>query len=124
MTELTWLKSWSFYQEVDVPEHLQELLIDGEKAAAAYKTVRDVAVITNKRILLADRQGMTGKKIEVYTIPFASINMYSTENAGTFDANAEIELWTKSGRFQVESPQKSRYPKTRPVDCRSDLVIL
>lgn len=58
-------------------------------------------MVTNKRIIIADKQGITGKKVEVYTIPFKSIVMYSSENAGVLDLNAEIELWTRVGNFKL-----------------------
>lgn len=60
-----------------------------------------MAVVTNKRFIISDKQGLTGKKVEVYTIPFNSINMYSTENAGKLDFNAEIELWTRAGKMKI-----------------------
>ncbi|MGY4690915.1 PH domain-containing protein [Salibacterium sp. K-3] len=56
--------------------------------------------------MIADKQGITGKKVEVYTIPFSSIVMYSSENSGTFDLNAEIELWTKVGRMKLHLNKK------------------
>ena len=38
----------------------------------------------------------------MYSIPFKSINMYSTENSGGFlDFNAEIQLWTRAGMFKL-----------------------
>ncbi len=92
---------WTFIQETNVPRDINSILVEGEFAEVAYKTIRDVAVITNKRIIIADKQGLTGTKVEVYTIPFKSIIMYSTENAGIIDANAEIELWTKAGKFKL-----------------------
>lgn len=42
-------------------------------------------------------RGLRGKKIETFSVPYSAINMWSTENAGTLDINAEIELWTRSG---------------------------
>ncbi|MBT2583807.1 PH domain-containing protein [Planococcus sp. ISL-109] len=106
MAELNAMMGWTFVQEIDVPESVKDLLVDGEVAKVAYKTVRDTAVVTNKRIIISDKQGMTGKKVEVYTIPFKSINMYSTENGGTFDMNSEIELWTKAGKFKLNLNKK------------------
>ncbi|WP_243387186.1 PH domain-containing protein [Bacillus kexueae] len=101
MASVQTLMSWTFYEEVSVPNDIEQLLIEGEKAEVAYKTVRDVAVVTNKRFIIADRQGITGKKVEIYTIPFNSIVMYSSENGGMLDMNAEIELWTKAGQFKL-----------------------
>ena len=41
--ETTALK-WVFYREVDVPRDIEEILVTGEVADRAFKTVRDVAV--------------------------------------------------------------------------------
>lgn len=106
MADLGALMTWTFVQEVEVPDTVKDLLIAGEEAHVAYKTVRDVAVVTNKRLVIADRQGLTGKKVEIYTIPFKSIIMYSSENGGTFDLNAELEFWTKAGKFKLNLDKK------------------
>ncbi|GGI12955.1 PH domain-containing protein [Gottfriedia solisilvae] len=96
------LKAWTFISETEVPSEVKEILVEGEVAEVAYKTIRDTAVVTNKRLIIADKQGITGKKVEVYTIPFKSIIMYSSENAGgLLDFNAELELWTKAGHFKL-----------------------
>lgn len=92
---------WTFSAECAVPADIQNILVEGECTEVAYRTIRDVAVITNKRIIIADKQGLTGKKIEIYTIPFKSIVMYSSENAGAIDFNAELELWTRVGNFKL-----------------------
>ena len=93
---------WTFSQEVPIPDEVNEILVDGEEAICSYKTIRDTATITNKRIIIADKQGIMGNKIEIYTIPFKSINMYSTENSsGMFDVNSELELWTRMGHLKI-----------------------
>ena len=71
-------------------------------ARAGFKTFRDSAVFTNKRLIVRDAQGLRGKKIEVYSIPYSTINMWSSENAGTLDFSAEIELWTRSGKVKIK----------------------
>lgn len=106
MADIEEILQWTFYEEIDIPKNFDDMLIEGEVAELAYKTVRDVAVVTNKRFIIADKQGIRGKKIEVYTIPFKSIDMYSSENGGTFDINAEIELWTKSGHLKLQLNKK------------------
>ncbi len=106
MADVTAIMAWTFTEEVPVPEAIKDLLIEGETAAVAYKTIRDVAVITNKRLIIADKQGITGKKVEIYTIPFSSVLMYSTENAGKIDVNSEIELWTKAGKMKLNLNRK------------------
>lgn len=93
--------SWTFYEQTAIPPYIQELLIDGEHADQAYKTIRDIAVFTNKRLIVSDSQGFSGKKKEIYSLPYSSINMWSTENAGTFDLDAEVQLWTRAGNIKI-----------------------
>lgn len=95
------LENWTFIAETTAPKEILDILISGESIVITYKTIRDVAVVTNKRIILADKQGITGKKVELYTIPFKSIFMYSSENAGLLDGNSELELWTKAGKIKL-----------------------
>lgn len=95
------LLSWTFTSECPIPNDVTDLLIEGEVALAAYKTIRDSAIFTNKRLIVRDAQGLTGKKVEIYSLPYSSINMWSTENAGTLDFNAEVELWTRAGHIKV-----------------------
>jgi hypothetical protein len=106
MADLNSIMTWTFTEEAEVPPEVLDILVDGESPEIAYKTIRDVAVVTNKRLIIADRQGLTGKKVEVYTIPFKSIIMYSSENAGKLDLNAELELWTKAGKLKLNVSKK------------------
>jgi hypothetical protein len=101
--ELTPLMEWTFVSEAPPTAEIKEVLLDGEQIHAAYRTLRDMAVVTDKRIVIADKQGLTGKKVEIYTIPFKSIVMYSSENAGgLLDFNAELQLWTRAGMFKLK----------------------
>lgn len=102
MADNSAILSWTFISECNIPNDIHEILIQGEEAIAAYQTIRDNAIFTNKRLIVRDSQGLTGKKVEIYSIPYSSINMWSTENAGTlFDFNAEVELWTRAGHFKI-----------------------
>ena len=102
MAETSLILSWTFLSECPIPQDVQELLVEGEQAVAAYKTIRDSAIFTNKRLIVRDAQGLTGKKVEVYSLPYSAINMWSTENAGKLlDLNAEVELWTRAGHIKV-----------------------
>ena len=102
-TELTQALTWTFISECPIPGDVSEMLVNGETAVAAYKTIRDIAVFTNKRLIVKDAQGLTGKKIEIYSLPYSSIVMWSTENAGKLlDLSAEVELWTKAGHIKVK----------------------
>ena len=94
--------SWIFYQEIPVPHDVQELLINGEVAERAFRTVRDVAIFTNKRLIVKDVQGLTGSKVEIYSLPYRSVHMWSTENAGMLDFTSEVELWTRAGNIKIQ----------------------
>lgn len=101
MSDLQPLTAWTFISPCDIPDDVSEILVEGEKPVCAYKTIRDSAIFTNKRLIVRDAQGLTGKKVEVYTLPYSSIVMYSTENAGRLDFDAEVEMWTKAGKIQI-----------------------
>lgn len=94
--------SWTLISECPIPSDVSDLLVEGEVPVAAYKTFRDSAIFTNKRLIVRDAQGLTGKKVEIYSLPYSSILMWSTENAGRLlDLNAEIELWTRVGVIKI-----------------------
>lgn len=67
----------------------------------AVKTFRDAAVFTDKRIQIADRQGLTGKKTEYCTIPYKLVVAYAMETARMLDLDSEIKL-ILSGGIRVE----------------------
>lgn len=101
------ITSWTLMQEIPIPDDVTDLLIEGEAAVTAYKTFRDSAIFTTRRLIVRDAQGMTGKKVEIYSLPYSSINMWSSENAGKmFDVNAELELWTRAGHIKVKLGKK------------------
>ena len=45
------------------------LLGHGEQVHAAYQLVRDAFLFTNRRLLMVDKQGLTGRKIEYHSVP-------------------------------------------------------
>ena len=79
----------------------EAVLLDGEIVLAEYKTVRDCLVFTNKRVISIDVQGLTGKKVEIFSLPYSKITAYSVETAGTFDLDAEFKVWA-SGLGMME----------------------
>jgi hypothetical protein len=97
------ITAWTFMNEIPVPADVMELMVQGENPVAAFKTFRDSAVFTTKRLIVRDAQGVTGKKVEIYSLPYSSINMWSSENAGRLlDVNAELELWTRAGHIKIK----------------------
>jgi hypothetical protein len=54
-------------------------------------------------LIVRDAQGLTGKKVEVYSLPYKEIIMWSSENAGKMlDWNSELEFWTRAGHIKVK----------------------
>lgn len=93
---------WTLVTEIPIPQDVTNMLVEGERAVAAYSTFRDSAIFTDRRLIVRDAQGLTGKKVEIYSLPYSSILMWSSENAGKLlDFNAELELWTKAGHIKV-----------------------
>ena len=101
MADVNVNKVFNFYNEVPLSNSLKPFLSSKETVAFAAKTVRDIAVFTDKRILIADKQGITGKKVEYYCIPYKNIVTYAIETAGTFDLDSEIKL-VLSGGLKIE----------------------
>ena len=99
--ELVKYAEWTFFQEVQPTGDVMAMLVPGETAHAAFKTVRDIAVFTSHRLIVRDSQGLTGKKVETYSLPWRSVDMWSVENAGVIDINAEVELWTRAGHVKI-----------------------
>jgi hypothetical protein len=83
------------------------ILIDGEQITGAFKVVRDLFVFTQCRLILADKQGLTGKKVEYHSIPYKSISQFSVETAGRFDMDAELKIWISSNPL----PMKKEFKK-------------
>ncbi|NLL32863.1 MAG: PH domain-containing protein [Enterococcus cecorum] len=91
---------------IDVAQkELQDVLMPEEKVDLAFKLVRDLLVFTEKRLIIVDKQGMTGKKVEYKSIPYRSISRFSVETSGHFDLDAELKIWISSAELPAESLQ-------------------
>ena len=90
--------------QVDLPEVQKEyaqILASQEVIERAYKLVRDMFIFTDKRLILIDKQGITGKKMEYHSIPYKSISHYSVETAGHFDLDAELKIYISSSPVPI-----------------------
>jgi len=85
-----------------IESEVKDLLAKNEKVEQAYKLIRDLFVFTDKRLLLIDKQGVTGKKTEYHSIPYKSVVHFSVETAGTFDFEAELKIWLSNGAQPIE----------------------
>ncbi|MBM7703679.1 PH domain-containing protein [Metabacillus iocasae] len=95
--------------EVDlqaVEQELELIFVQNEKMEKAYKIIRDLVVFTNKRLILVDKQGVTGKKVEYHSIPYNSVTHFSVETAGRFDLDAELKIWISGASIPISKEFK------------------
>ncbi|GAA4009649.1 PH domain-containing protein [Hymenobacter fastidiosus] len=74
---------------------LARLLASDERVEKAYAIIRDQIIFTNKRLILVDKQGLTGSKKEILSVPYRSIERFSMETTGHFDLDAELKIWIR-----------------------------
>lgn len=90
----------------DVQEELSPILGDNERVERAFKLIRDMYVFTTGRLIMIDKQGLTGKKVEYMSIPYKSITTFSVESAGHFDMDSELTLWISGHRETIKKELK------------------
>ncbi len=96
--------------EIDIKklqEDFQQILTVDEQIKNAYKIIRDLFVFTNKRLILVNKQGVTGKKVEYHSIPYNSIRHFSIESSGYFDLDAEFKIWVAG----IDAPIEKKFNK-------------
>ncbi|CAM2923845.1 PH domain-containing protein [Paenibacillus sediminis] len=86
----------------EVQKEFGMILAPGERIEAAYKIIRDMFIFTDKRLILVDKQGITGKKVEYHSIPYRSITHYTIETSGHFDLDAELKIWLSGSQTPIE----------------------
>ena len=79
-------------KEKDICKNVQALLLSGEQLVGAYKTVRDQAVFTDRRVILVDMQGVTGTRQEIFVLPYRKILHFGIQTAGFGDPLQGSEL--------------------------------
>ena len=86
---------------VDLKTELAPIMADNEELALAYKLIRDMFVFTNKRLIMIDKQGITGSKVEYHSVPYKSITHFCVESAGTFDMDSELKIWVSGSSTPI-----------------------
>ncbi len=82
---------------------LTDLLLADEQVIGAYKAMRDGVVFTNKRVIVVNVQGITGKKKDYTSLPYSKIVAFSVETAGSFDLDSELEMYFSGlGKVKLE----------------------
>ena len=80
----------------ELQQEYEPLLADSEAIEVGFRVLRDTFIFTTKRLILVDKQGLTGKKVEYLSIPYSKISKFSIETAGRFDLDAELKIWVGS----------------------------
>ena len=87
----------------EVYPQVAPFLIQGEQIVFAFRSVRDFVVFTNKRLIAANVQGITGAKTDFTSLPYSRIQAFSVETAGSLDRDTELDLWYSGlGKVRLE----------------------
>lgn len=86
----------------EIQKEFAPLLAPNEQIERAYKLIRDMFIFTNKRLIIVDKQGLTGRKVEYHSVPYKSISHYSIETAGHFDMEAELKIYISSSTVPIQ----------------------
>lgn len=85
-----------------VEKQLADILIPSEQVSLAFSLIRDLIVFTDYRLILVDKQGLTGKKTAYKSLPYSSISRFTVETSGHFDLDAELKIWVSSALEPAE----------------------
>ncbi len=91
-----------------IQTEFSRILASSERVEQAYQLIRDYFVFTDKRLVLVDKQGVTGSKVEYHSIPYKSITHFSVETAGHFDLDAELKIWISGNPTPVQKQFNKR----------------
>ena len=69
------------------------LLLENEVVDIGFKAIRDEFYFTSHRILIIDKMGFTGRKIEYKSCPYHSIKAFSVQTAGLLDTYSELKIY-------------------------------
>ena len=95
----------------DVRANYERLFCDDENVLAGFKIVRDTIIFTDRRLILEDVQGITGKKREYLSIPYSKISAFAVESAGHFDMDAELKIWVSG----LSEPVKKKFDEKTDI---------
>lgn len=76
-----------------VEKEVGQLLGQGETVQQAFKLIRDLMIFTDRRLILIDKQGITGRKREIESVPYRSVTRFVVQTTGHFDLDAEMQIF-------------------------------
>lgn len=83
----------------EMNRNVSAILLDGETVIGVYKTVRDQVVFTDKRIITVDVKGLTGKRQELFSLPYSKVQYFGIQTVGFAELlpDAELALFFNNG---------------------------
>jgi hypothetical protein len=87
-------------------DDLAPVLVPGEEIGKAFAIFRDLFVFTDQRLIIIDKQGLTGSKVAYHSVLYRSITQFSVETAGSFDSDAELKIWVSGGGLPISKEFK------------------
>ncbi len=90
---------FTFNKEVKIPNNI--FISKNEIPYKAFKSFRDILIITDQRFIIYNKQRISGKKTQTYSIPFNIIIMHSIENPYKYTINTKVLLWTMAGKITL-----------------------
>lgn len=79
--------------EEKIEKQFEKVLASGENVVIAYRLIRDLIILTNLRLIVIDKKGITGRKKLIRSYPLRRISYYEIENAPYFDIDSEVCIW-------------------------------
>lgn len=102
----------------DAENEIRPILVEGERVEHAFKLLRDQIIFTTKRVVTIDKQGISGSKQNIRSIPYKSIKMVSKEGAGMLDLDAELVIYITG------EPQPLKFEFKKGVDINQVYALI
>eukprot|EP00287_Rhodomonas_sp_CCMP768_P017445 CAMPEP_0202822970 /NCGR_PEP_ID=MMETSP1389-20130828/11442_1 /ASSEMBLY_ACC=CAM_ASM_000865 /TAXON_ID=302021 /ORGANISM="Rhodomonas sp., Strain CCMP768" /LENGTH=832 /DNA_ID=CAMNT_0049495939 /DNA_START=1 /DNA_END=2499 /DNA_ORIENTATION=+ len=77
------------------------VLAANERIELAFKSRRDHMLLSNQRLFVLDRRGITGKKVVFLSVLWKHVRAFAVETAGSWDRDCELKLHTNIDELQV-----------------------
>jgi acid stress-induced BolA-like protein IbaG/YrbA len=81
--------------EATVRSEVEHIFVQGEIFENAYRVYRDLMIFTNLRLIIVDKQGLSGNKLGILTVPYKNIVSFAINTAGSLDLDSELSIQVK-----------------------------
>lgn len=110
--------------ESEARKKLSGVILEVEVIDLAFKLVRDLIIFTDKRLIVIDKQGITGKKTTYHSLPYKSISRFLVETTGHFDLDAELKIFISSANEPVVTLQFTNDKQITAIQQALALAVL